>query len=554
MLTQLYVKDFAIVDGLDIEINPGMTTITGETGAGKSISIDALSLCLGSRAETSMVRPNADKTEICATFNVSNIPEAINWLEEQDLLNPDQNDCMIRRVITAEGRSRAYINGAPVPAQLLKTLAPLLVNIHGQHAHQLLLKADHQLTLLDQFAEHKHLLAETTLAYQGWNKLKKELKKLEQEQANRDARYQLLEYQVNELDEFDLNEGEFESIEQEHKKLSNSVSLVTDSQQCYSLLSENDEQTILDMVQFIENKLSDLAKFDPSIESIIQMVNEAGIQLKEASYELRDYIDSQEPDPERLQLIEERMATALELARKHKVPAETLYQEHQKLAEELSQIKQSDEENERLKSEVKQAEARYWLAAKTLTDSRIQAAKTLSAEITASMQTLNMKQGQFLVELKQTEQPSKTGSDDIEFLVSANPGQPLQAMHKVASGGELSRISLALQVLTSSKSSVPTLIFDEVDVGISGPTAAIVGQMLRKIGESTQVICVTHLPQVAACGHQQMQVSKENDGQSTTTQMVQLSNEERIYELARLLGGDVITSNTLESAKELLVS
>ncbi|MCU4674581.1 DNA repair protein RecN [Catenovulum sp. 2E275] len=554
MLTQLYIKDFAIVNGLDIEIDPGMTTITGETGAGKSISIDALSLCLGSRAETSMVRPNSDKTEICATFNVANIPEAINWLTEQDLLTQDQTDCMIRRVITAEGRSRAYINGAPVPAQLLKSLAPLLVNIHGQHAHQLLLKPEHQLTLLDQFAEHKHLLAQTTLAYQGWNKLKKELKKLEEEQANREARFQLLEYQVTELDEFAINQGEFEQIEQEHKKLSNSVALVTDSQQCYSLLYDNNEQTIMDMVQFIETKLTDLSKYDPALNSIIQMLNEAGIQLKEASYELRDYIDSQEPDPEKLQQLEERLTTALELARKHKVAPEELYLEHQKLAEELSQIKQSDEQSEQLKTEVVEAEKHYWQAADALSESRNEAAQTLSAAITDSMQTLNMKQGQFLVKLNQIQTPAKTGSDEIEFLVSANPGQPLQAMHKVASGGELSRISLALQVLTSSKSSVPTLIFDEVDVGISGPTAAIVGQMLRKIGESTQVICVTHLPQVAACGHQQMQVSKENDGQSTTTQMVKLSQQERIYELARLLGGDVITSNTLENAKDLLVS
>lgn len=554
MLTHLYIKDFAIVDGLDIEIDPGMTTITGETGAGKSISIDALSLCLGSRAETSMVRPNADKTEISATFNVSQIPEALQWLEAQDLLNPDQTDCMIRRVITAEGRSRAYINGAPVPAQLLKSLAPYLVNIHGQHAHQLLLKADNQLTLLDQFADHKHLLAQTTMAYQGWHKLKNELKHLEKEQANRDARYQLLEYQVNELDDFDLAEGEFEQIELEHKRLSNSVSLVTDSQQCYSLLYENDEQTIVGMVQFIQNKLADLSKYDPALENLIEMINQADIQLQEASYELRDYIDSQEPDPERLQLVEERMATALELARKHKVPAESLYVEHQTLAQELAQIKQSDEQNEQLKAQVTKAQEHYLTAAKALSESRAKAAKALAKEITQSMQTLNMQKGQFSIKLTTNSSPSKSGSDDIEFLVSANPGQPLQAMHKVASGGELSRISLALQVLTSAKSSVPTLIFDEVDVGISGPTAAIVGQMLRKIGKSTQVICVTHLPQVAACGHQQMQVNKQNDGNSTTTSMVKLDQEQRVYELARLLGGDAISENTLKSAKELLVS
>ncbi|MER2493553.1 DNA repair protein RecN [Catenovulum sediminis] len=553
MLTQLYVKDFAIVESLDIEVDPGMTTITGETGAGKSISIDALSLCLGSRAEASMVRPGADKTEVCATFNISQIQSAKNWLLEQDMLEVDQQECIVRRVITAEGRSRAYINGAPVPAQLLRSFAPHLVNIHGQHAHQLLLKPDYQLSLVDQFAGHKHLLAQTTLAYQGWNKLKQELKKLDEEQAQREARYQLLEYQVAELDEFALQEGEFKEIEAEHKRLSNSVTLLTDSQQCYGLLYENDEQTVVGLVQHIQQKLIDLSRFDSGLGNITQMLTDAEIQLKEASYELRDYIESQEPDPERLNLLDERLSTALELARKHKVSPEDLHIEHAKLAAELNEIKRCDEANVQLQIEVENAREQYWQAANALTESRKESAEKLSELITASMQKLNMKQGLFKVELSNCEKPTKNGSDNIEFLVCANPGQPLQAMSKVASGGELSRISLAIQVLTAEKSETPTLIFDEVDVGISGPTAAVVGQMLRQIGESTQVICVTHLPQVAACGHQQMQVSKSNNASSTQTTMVKLTTEQRIEELARLLGGDVITKNTLENARELLV-
>ncbi|WP_016957642.1 DNA repair protein RecN [Catenovulum agarivorans] len=553
MLTHLYVKDFAIVDSLDIEIDAGMSTITGETGAGKSISIDALGLCLGSRAEAAMVRPGADKTEISATFNIQHIPSAKNWLAEQDFLQPEQEECIIRRVVTAEGRSRAYINGAPVPAQQLRSFAPHLVNIHGQHAHQLLMKADYQLSLLDQYADHKHLLAQTELAYKGWNKLKTELKQLEEMQSQRDARLQLLEYQVAELDEFALAEGEFSQIEAEHKRLSNAVTLLADSQQCYSLLYENDEQTIVSMLQLVQHKLADLSRYDESLSNIAGMLDEAEIQVKEASYELRDYIDSQEPDPERLLQIEERMSTALELARKHKVTPEELHIEHEKLSAELAEIKRCDEQNEALVHQVAEAEAHYWQTAEQLRESRLVVAEQLSELVTQSMQKLNMKQGQFKVTVNSIEKPSKLGSDAIEFLVSANPGQPLQAMHKVASGGELSRISLAMQVLTAEKSDTPTLIFDEVDVGISGPTAAVVGQMLRKIGESTQVICVTHLPQVAACGHQQMLVSKSNDETSTQTTMRKLSTEERIYELARLLGGDTITNNTLENARELLV-
>lgn len=553
MLTNLYVKDFAIVDNLDIDIDSGMTTITGETGAGKSISIDALGLCLGARAEAGMVRNGAEKTEVCATFNVKDNQSAINWLIEQDMYEADQQDYIIRRVISSEGRSRAYINGAPVPAQLLKSFSSHLVNIHGQHAHQLLLKPDYQLDLLDQYASHKHLISQVTMAYQGWHKLTQELKQLEQEKSNRDARLQLLEYQVSELDEFNLQAGEFEQIEEEYKRLSNASTLVSDSQFCYNLLCENDEQNVSSLLQILVNKLNELIRYDANLANVSQILNEASIQIDEAGYELRDYLESIELNPERLNEIDDRMSLAMTLSRKHQVSASELHLEHQRLAEELKIIKQSDEKNEHLQHEVEQAKNLYWDAAKKLSESRAKSAKDISKKISKSIQTLNMAQGKFEVQINASNKMSKHGCDEIEFLICANPGQPLQALNKVASGGELSRISLAIQVLTASKIATPTLIFDEVDVGISGGTAAIVGQMLRKIGESTQVMCVTHLPQVAACGHNQMQVVKQNTKTSTQTTMVKLNQEQRIQELARLLGGDVITSNTIENARELLV-
>lgn len=555
MLTNLYIKDFAIVEHLDLEIDSNMTTITGETGAGKSISIDALGLCLGNRAEASMVRNGADKTEVCVTFNVANIPAAINWLTEQDLYEAEQQDCIIRRVISAEGRSRAYINGAPVPAQLLKELAPLLVNIHGQHAHQLLLKPEYQLGLLDQYAGHKHLISQTTLAYQGLQTLTQTLKKLEQEKASRESRRQLLEYQVSELDEFNLQAGEYEIIDTQYKRLSNASALVSDSQACYAMLAEplDDEPSVSDLLLKVQHKLNELTRYDDKLSNITTLINEACIQVDEAGYELKDYVESLEPDPARLLELEERLTLTLSLARKHKVTPETLHEEHAKLSAELASIKASEQATDLIQTQIIEATTQYKVAAAKLSKNRIKFAKEISVAITKSMQSLNMQQGKFEVVINQIDKHSKLGSDQIEFLVCANPGQPLQPLGKVASGGELSRISLAIQVLTASKIATPTLIFDEVDVGISGGTAAIVGQMLRKIGESAQVMCVTHLPQVAACGHHQMQVYKQNNKKTTQTTMRSLTKSQRVEELARLLGGDIITKNTLENARELLV-
>ncbi len=555
MLIHLYVKDFAIVESLDLELEPGMTTITGETGAGKSISIDALGLCLGDRAEAGMVRAKAAKAEVAATFNIKDIKHAQQWLNENELNNEESpSECIIRRTISQEGRSRASINGVPVPLTQLKAIANYLVNIHGQHAHQLLLKNDYQLDLLDQYAAHQGLLDNTLNAYQYWAMLQNELKKLQQQEQQQADRLQLIEYQVSELDEFALQEDEFEQIEEEHKRLSNTSSLTSESQKCLGMLYENDEHSAYGLLQSITHNLASLNQYDDKLEPIVELLNNANIQLEEASNDLRHYLDSLEVDPSRLVDVEARLSTALDLARKHKVKPEQLYQEHQKLSEELKAIHGCSERSEQLEQDLQQAELQYKNNAEKLSLSRQKSAKHLSKHITKSMQKLNMEKGVFDIKLSNNPRPTKLGCDDIDFLVCANPGQPLQALGKVASGGELSRISLAIQVITAERVATPTLIFDEVDVGISGATASIVGQMLRQIGKNAQIICVTHLPQVAACGHQQMQVSKSTTGTQTKTHMKRLDDENRVIALANLLGGDSVTDITVANAKELLAS
>ncbi|MCE0558712.1 MULTISPECIES: DNA repair protein RecN [unclassified Motilimonas] len=553
MLTQLTVTNFAIVKFLELELSGGMTSITGETGAGKSIAIDALGLCLGDRADAHMVRPGAKKAEIIARFSLQHIPAAQRWLQDNELEN--ENDCILRRTVTHEGRSRGYINGIPVPLSQLKNLGQLLVHIHGQHAHQTLLRPDVQMQLLDGYAGHKALLRKVKDNYQGWQFLNKELRHLQQQQAENEARKQLLEYQVQELDEFALQPNEFEEIEQEHKKLANSGTLMEQCQAGLDILYENDEVNALSLLQMSANRVESQADNDPALSEITSILQEAIIQVEEASSQLRNYCESLEMDPEQFNYLDNRLSQAMQLARKHQVPPEELCKKHQELAKELDGISNSEERAAQLEKELANVRASYLEEAKKLSQSRQRYAEELSQKISESMHQLSMPSGQFLIDVLADENAEITsmGIDTVNYSVTTNPGQPLQSIGKVASGGELSRISLALQVITSQKASTPTMIFDEVDVGISGATASVVGKLLRKLGETTQVFCVTHLPQVAGHGHQQMFVSKETDGTSTQTSMHALKPEQRLEELARLLGGDAITEKTLANAQELLI-
>ncbi|GAD28377.1 DNA repair protein RecN [Photobacterium leiognathi lrivu.4.1] len=554
MLAHMTISNFAIVKTLQFELKPGMTTITGETGAGKSIAIDALGLCLGDRAEASMVRPNEDKAEISAAFSLANNQAARRWLEDNDLM--DGEECILRRVITKEGRSRGFINGSPVPASQQKALGQLLINIHGQHAHQQLMRPDYQQQMLDQYAGHHMLLDKTRGTYQRWRQAHNELKRLTQSREENEAQKQLLQYQVKELDELALGEEEFAEIEEEHKRLSNSGELAVASQTALSALYDGDDGNALQLLQMACQQVCNLGEYDNNLNAIPQMLEEAIIQVQEASQELRSYLDNLDMDPHRLIYLEERLSKIMSMARKHYVMPNELYQKHQDLLKELENLDCSDKRLEEMAENVEALRQKCLLAAEKLSKSRQRYAKELDQKISESMHTLSMEHGEFSINI--TSDPdrmlSPIGYDSINFLVSTNPGQPLQPLGKVASGGELSRISLAIQVITAQKVETPSLIFDEVDVGISGPTAAIVGKMLRTLGESTQVMCVTHLPQVAGCGHQQMFVAKKTSEGQTETNMRPLTEDDRVAELARLLGGSEITERTLANAKELLIA
>lgn len=551
MLSQLSINNFAIVRFLELDFRPGMTSITGETGAGKSIAIDALGLCLGNRADSNTVRPGASKAEVSARFMLTGIPQAKRWLEDNDLELDDE--CILRRTIGSDGRSRGYINGNPVPLSQLKALGQLLIGIHGQHAHHAMLKSEHQLTLLDSYANHKLLLDSVSASYQRCHQLENELKRLTLSQQERIATKQLLEYQVQELDEFAIQTGEYEAVEAEHKKLANGTSLIESCQAQLDLLQENSEYNLESLLNRAVTQADELTSLDGELAGIATMLNEALIQVQESSSELQHYLSKLELDPEHFQYLEDRLSMALQLARKHQVPADKLCEHHSQLKAELTNLDSDEERLEELADQLELSRENYRTQAKKLNQSRQRYAKELNKLVTQSIHELNMPKGKFCISVElNPQQISAKGSDNIEFLVTTNPGQPLQPLAKVASGGELSRIGLGIQVITAKKVSTPTLIFDEVDVGISGPTAAVVGKMLRSLGESTQVFCVTHLPQVAGNGHQHMFVDKRSHSGNTETSMVPLDKAARLQELARLLGGDTITDNTLANAKELL--
>ncbi|MCP1339794.1 DNA repair protein RecN [Idiomarina sp. M1R2S28] len=554
MLSQLTIRNFAVVKSLDIEFHNGMTAITGETGAGKSIALDALSLCLGSRADANWVRPDQEKAEITAVFALEDASPAHQWLAENEFDADD--DCVLRRVIQRDGRSKAWINGTPVPVSQQKSLAPLLVNIHGQHEHQLLLKEEHQLTLLDSYARHKHLLDKVQQDYKNWASVEKQYQSYQQQKEELEAQRQLLEYQVNELNEFALADGEFEELEQKHKRLSNSKVLLEAGVFALNALYEGEHNNASSLVQSASQRLAEAEEMDTSLSPINQLLQQAKVHIEEAALELRQYQDDLELDPGELQIIEDRLSAAIHLAKKHQIPGSELSQQHKKLIDELNNLEQAGEQAEKLDEDRQQARKIYRESALKLSTSREQAAAELSQKISSSMQELNMPHGRFVIQVEHdaNARATRQGTDEVEFLVTTNPGQPIQALNKVASGGELSRISLAIQVMTATQKTVPTMMFDEVDVGVSGPTASIVGSMLQALGKSSQVICVTHLPQVAAKAHQQLQVSKSTDGAETETAVIALSKEQRVIELARLLGGDKVTDMAKANARELLAS
>ena len=554
MLTQLTINNFAIVRQLEIELAKGMSVITGETGAGKSIAIDALGLCLGQRIETSMVREGQERAEICATFFIEPTNPAYQWLQEQELQDPDNpSDCILRRVINADGRSKAFINSTPVSASQLKEIGQYLIHINGQHASQLLLKNDYQLQLVDSFAHHHDLLAQMREDYRVWKNLQTQVKNFQQKVAENEAKKQLLQYQVEELDEFALRPNEYLELEEDQRRLSNSEQLTQLSQSALQLLSENETVNIDSMLYRATQYIDELSELDPRYASVQTMLNDALIQVQEATSEVQHLASHIEQDPMLLQEIEQRLGQALQLARKHNVKPEELVEWHQKLKAELTALVDFSESEERLILEEKAAFEKMQHTAKQLHESRCQAAEKLAQQVTYSIKGLAMENAEFFIEVNSDlNKVAANGADNIVFTLRSNLGQQAQLLAKVASGGELSRISLAIQVLTSDQSAIPTLIFDEVDVGISGKTASVVGKLLRQLGDKCQVLCVTHLPQVACHGHHQFNVEKFTADDKTETKMTALSQEERVSALARLLGGSEITDLALANAQEML--
>ena len=554
MLTQLTINNFAIVRQLDIELAKGMSVITGETGAGKSIAIDALGLCFGQRVETSMVREGQERAEICATFQLESHNPAYQWLNEQELQDPDNpSECILRRVINADGRSKAFINSTPVSASQLKEIGQYLVHINGQHASQLLLKNDYQLQLVDNFASHPELLVKMREDYQAWKNLQNRVKTFQQKVAENEARKQLLQYQVDELDEFNLRPNEYLELEDEQRRLSSSEQLTQLSQSALQILSENDTVNIDSLLYRATQYIDELAELDPQYAEVQSMLNDALIQVQEATSEVRNLSSNIEQDPQLLQEIEQRISQALQLARKHQVKPEDLVEHHKKLKAELTALLDFSESEDMLIEQEKLAFEQMQATATSLTASRQQSAVRLAQNVTQSIKQLAMENAEFYVELNtDLDKVGSNGADNVIFTLRSNLGQQPQPLAKIASGGELSRISLAIQVLTSDQSAIPTLIFDEVDVGISGKTASVVGKLLRQLSERCQVLCVTHLPQVACHGHHQFNVEKFIVDNKTETQMTALSQAERVPALARLLGGSEITELALANAQEML--
>ncbi|WP_373818353.1 DNA repair protein RecN [Glaesserella sp.] len=553
MLTQLTINNFAIVRHLTLELNEGMSVITGETGAGKSIGIDALGLCLGYRSESSMIRNGADKADISATFSMQPNSPAYLWLKEHELLDEDNpQECILRRMINQEGRSKAFVNNHPIPVLQLRELGQYLIHLNGQHAPQLLLKSDYQLELVDNYANLHLLLAEMATQYQGWRKLYKQVQNFHQQCQENEARKQLLQYQVDELDEFAIKEGEFEQLEEEQSRLANSEQLTELSQAVVNRLSD-DEINADTLIYGAIRDLEQLAEIDSHYQSALDMLNDALIQIQEAGSEISSLANRIEQDPERLEELDERIGKAMQLARKHHVSTTELHQHHLILKAELQQLLDFEDNEEQLIIDEKKAYQTCIELARQIYQKRVEAGQKLSEQVTQQIKQLAMENGEFFIEVKHNpDKLSANGADFVEFNLRSNLGQQAQPLAKIASGGELSRISLAVQVLTANKLSTPTIIFDEVDVGISGPTATVVGRLLRQLGKKCQVLCVTHLPQVASHGNHHFNVQKQVENNQTETKMSLLTPKERAKALARLLGGEKITDAVLANAQEML--
>ncbi len=554
MLLNLNIIDLAVVDSLDLDLQPGMSVLTGETGAGKSILLTALGLALGDRADSGYVRPNSKRAEVNLEFDLSKAPAVKKWLEEQEL--DDEGLCLIRRTVSEDGRSKAYINNRPVNLQTLQTLSRQLVEIHGQHAHLTLLDKEEQRLLLDGFAHNQGLLASLNDCYQNWKQTDKTLRHLIKTGSDQVEREELLRYQLDELKQLDPEHFDYRALAEEHHKIANIGKILTLGQQQLDVLYDNDRQSVTQLLGHSLHAIGELSEYAPELAGIGELLNEAEIQINEAAQQLRRFLENLEADPQQLAWLENQIGIVQSLSRKHKTPAEELPQLAEQLAAELDNISHGSERIESLTADSERLLSHYRQLAGQLSASRRKAAAELQQRISDTIKELGMPHGEFIVDITTHEaaEPQRNGFDTIEFLVSTNPGLPAKPLAKVASGGELSRISLAIQVTTSTDKTTPTMIFDEVDSGIGGGIAEIVGQKLRRLSQNRQVLCVTHLPQVAAQAHQHLFVAKNQKAAVTSSTVRHLNAEERVDEVARMLGGVTITENTLAHAREMLAA
>jgi len=548
MLRTLSIRDFVIVDAIELEFAPGFSVFTGETGAGKSILIDALALALGGRGDASVVREGAAKADITAEFSAS--AELDAWLAENEFSNED-GGALLRRVIDNAGRSKAFINGIVATATQLRELGEKLVDIHGQHAHQSLLKTDAQRVLLDNQAGLQDEVKAVAAAYKTWRALARQREEFETNAKNVLLERERLEWQVGELEKLAVKPGEWTDISNEHSRLSHAASLIEGAQEALNLISEADTP-MLSQLSSLNTRIGKLVDLDAGLQPVLDALEPARIQLQEAVYALNDYLSRVELDPARLREVEVRLENIHSASRKFRVAADDLPQELETLSAQLKQLADASD-LDALRAQEEKLKAAYTSAAQKLTKARNKAAKALGDAVTAAMQELSMTGGKFAIALQPCE-PASYGLEQIEFMVAAHAGTTPRPLAKVASGGELARIALAISVITSSATATPTLIFDEVDSGIGGGVAEVVGRLLRRLGQDRQVLCVTHLPQVASQANQHFQVSKQSSNGKTVSSIDALDSNARVEEIARMLGGLEITATTRSHARELLAN
>lgn len=551
MLAHLSIHQFALIESLELEFRDAMAVITGETGAGKSILLDALGMALGQRADAECVRQNAKQADISAAFTRN--PQADHWLREHSLDN-DEELIILRRVISPEGRSRAYVNGRAVTAGDQKSLAQYLIDIHSQHAHQTLLQKDTPRNLLDAFANLKEQTRTLAQHYRTWQQHKHALEQLEERSSEFEAQVQLLSYQVNELREMSLDENELNQLEDEQKRLANAEQTLLSSQQAMALCQgdDNSQEAAISMVFSASQALASIKDEHPDLVEAKNMLQQAHIQLDEASRSLHNYLDAIDINPHRLQTVDDRLSELYTMARKHGVQPHELYAHWQQQEQALAELTCSDADLNQRREELATLEATYNTLASTLSTQRKAAAKSFDAEVCAHFESLGLAQAKLETRFESLPTPQRHGQDDIQLWVQTNPGMPWTPLAKSASGGELSRMSLAIQVVCAASQHTPSLIFDEVDVGIGGSTAERVGRLMRQLGQHVQVMCVTHQPQVASQAHQHFQVSKINGDNATHTRIRELDGTARQEEIARMLGGVDITQSTLDHAHDML--